>query len=158
MGEQTWWWRERWESYRRGSVPLSVSWDGGQARAVLFDEGTPQTVAALTRVLPLEVPMVHVAWSGEMVMSAESYDLGAPAENAVRLPRPGDLTWDPDAGELAFAYGAAECRLPSGENTVTVFGSIVDGLDQFVEFCWRRRFEGIATLTLAAVPSRTPAS
>jgi hypothetical protein len=84
-----------------------------------------------------------------MVMSARSYDLGAPRENAVRLPRPGDLTWDPDAGELAFAYGTAECRLPSGENTVVVFGSIVEGLEEFVEFCWRRRFEGVGTLALS---------
>jgi hypothetical protein len=148
MTEQTWWWRERWEGFRRGSLLLSIAWEGGRAEAVLFDEGVPQTVAAIGGALPLEVPVVHVAWSGEMVMSATTYDLNAPRENAVRLPRPGDLTWDPDAGELAFAYGAAECRLPSGENTVVVFGSIVEGLDAFVEFCWRRRFEGVGTLIL----------
>jgi hypothetical protein len=148
---QTWWWRERWESFRRGASPLSISWEGGQARAVIFDEGAPQTAAAVSRALPLEVPVVHVAWSGEMVMSTTSYDLGAPRENAVRLPRPGDLTWDPDAGELAFAYGTAECRLPSGENTVVVYGSVVEGLDAFAEFCWRRRFEGVGTLRLSAL-------
>lgn len=152
----TWWWRERWESFRKGSAGLSLSWDDGQARALLFDEGVPQTTAAVRRALPLEVPVVHVAWSGEMVMSAERYDLGsvqenAVRENAVRLPRPGDLTWDPGAGELAFAYGTAECRLPSGENTVVVYGSIVEGLDAFAEFCWRRRFEGVATLRLSAL-------
>jgi hypothetical protein len=146
----TWWWRERWESFRTGSVPLRLAWKGGQASAVLYDEGVPETVAAVRRALPLEVPVVHVAWSGEMVMSATSYELKAPRENAVRLPRPGDLTWDPDAGELAFAYGTAECRLPSGENTVVVYGSIVEGLDELVEFCWRRRFEGVGTLTLSA--------
>lgn len=149
-GNDTWWWRERWESFRRGTAPLRIAWEGGEARAVLYDEGAPDTAAALRRALPLEVPVVHVAWSGEMVMSATSYDLGAPRENAVRLPRPGDLTWDPDAGELAFAYGTAECRLPSGENTVTVYGSIVEGLDAFVEFCWRRRFEGVGTLSLSS--------
>jgi Protein of unknown function (DUF3830) len=150
MTEQTWWWRERWEGFRRGSKPISIAWEGGQAQAVLFDEGVPETAGAVSRVLPLEVPVVHVAWSGEMVMSADVYDLGAPRENTVRLPRPGDLTWDPDAGELAFAYGTAECRLPSGENTVVVYGSVVQGMDAFAEFCWRRRFEGVATLTLSA--------
>jgi hypothetical protein len=144
----TWWWRERWESFRRGSLPLPISWEGGRAQAVLYDEGVPETVAALRAALPLEVPVVHVAWSGEMVMSATTHRLGAGRENAVRLPRPGDLTWDPDAGELAFAYGTAECRLPSGENTVVVFGTIVEGLDAFAEFCWRRRFEGVGTLAL----------
>lgn len=151
MTEQTWWWRERWEGFRRGHKSMSISWDGGEAQAALFDEGVPQTATAVSRVLPLEVPVVHVAWSGEMVMSAKAYELGAPRENAVRLPRPGDLTWDPDAGELAFAYGAAECRLPSGENTVVVYGSIVEGLDAFAEFCWRRRFEGVGALTMSAV-------
>jgi hypothetical protein len=150
MTEQSWWWRERWEGFRRGRKPISVSWEGGEAQAVLFDEGVPKTVAAVSCVLPLEVPVVHVAWSGEMVMSANAYALGAPRENAVRLPRPGDLTWDPDAGELAFAYGAAECRLPSGENNVVVYGSIVQGLDAFAEFCWRRRFEGVGDLTISA--------
>jgi hypothetical protein len=149
MTEQSWWWRERWEGFRRGSKPMSISWEGGQAQAVLFDEGAPRTVAAVGRALPLEVPVVHVAWSGEMVMSATAHDLGAPRENTVRLPQPGDLTWDPDAGELAFAYGTAECRLPSGENTVVVYGSIVQGLDAFAEFCWRRRFEGVGVLTLS---------
>jgi hypothetical protein len=150
MTEQTWWWRERWEGFRRGSKPISISWEGGLAQAVLFDEGVPQTADAVSRILPLEVPVVHVAWSGEMVMSASAYDLNAPRENTVRLPRPGDLTWDPDADELAFAYGASECRLPSGENTVVVYGSIVQGMDAFAEFCWRRRFEGVGTLTLSA--------
>jgi hypothetical protein len=154
MTEQTWWWRERWESFRRGSSPLSISWEGGEARALLFDEGAPETVAALSRVLPLEVPVVHVAWSGEMLMSTTSYDLGAPRENSVRLPHPGDLTWDPDAGELAFAYGTAECRLPSGENTVVVYGSIVEGLEPFAGFCWRRRFEGVGTLRLSPPHAR----
>lgn len=149
MTRETWWWRERWESFRKGSVPLCVSWEGGKARAVLFEQGAPQTVAALRSRLPLEVPVVHVAWSGEMVMSATAFDLGAPRENAVRLPRPGDLTWDPDAGELAFAYGTAECRLPSGENTVVVYGSLVEGLERFADFCWRRRFEGVGRLRLS---------
>jgi hypothetical protein len=148
MTADTWWWRERWEGFRRGSRPISLSWEGGEARAVLFDEGVPHTATAVGGALPLEVPVVHVAWSGEMVMSAYTYDLGAPAENTVRLPRPGDLTWDPGAGELAFTYGTAECRLPSGENTVVVYGSIVHGLEDFAEFCRRRRFEGVGTLTL----------
>lgn len=144
----SWWWQQRWESLRRGSAPVVLRWEGGSARGVLFDEGAPRTAAAVLAALPLEVPVVHVAWSGEMVMSAQAYDLGVERENAVRLPRPGDLTWDPAAGELAFAYGTAECRLPSGENNVVVYGAIVEGLEEFAQFCRRTRFEGLAQLRL----------
>lgn len=144
----SWWWRERWESIRRGSTPVVLRWEEGSARGVLFDEGAPRTAAAVLATLPLEVPVVHVAWSGEMVMSARTYELGVQRENAVRLPRPGDLTWDPVAGELAFAYGAAECRLPSGENTVVVYGVLTEGLEEFADFCRRTRFEGLAQLRI----------
>jgi Protein of unknown function (DUF3830) len=146
---ETWWWAQKWEDLRSGETkPISVSWDKGAAAGVLFTESAPRTAAAMLAALPLQVPVVHVAWSGEMVMSARTYELGVERENAVRLPRPGDLTWDPAAGELAFAYGTAECRLPSGENTVVVYGAIVDGLDAFAEFCRRRRFEGLGQLRL----------
>jgi hypothetical protein len=148
-GGGSWWWQERWESIRRGeTTPIALSWEGGAATGVLFDQGAPLTAAAVFAALPLQVPVVHVAWSGEMVMSAQTYELGVARENAVRLPRPGDLTWDPAAGELAFAYGTAECRLPSGENNVVVYGAIVEGLDAFAEFCRRRRFEGVGQLRL----------
>lgn len=153
----SWWWHERWESIRRGSTPIVLRWQGGAgreegaARGVLFDQGAPRTAAAVLAALPLEVPVVHVAWSGEMIMSARAYELGAERENAVRLPHPGDLTWDPAAGELAFAYGTAECRLPSGENTVVVYGAIREGLEEFAEFCRRTRFEGVADLQIESV-------
>lgn len=150
----SWWWHERWESLRRGSTPIVLRWEGGpglqagSAQGVLFDQGAPHTAAAVRAALPLEVPVVHVAWSGEMVMSARPYDLGVERENAVRLPRPGDLTWDPAAGELAFAYGTAECRLPSGENTVVVYGALTRGLEEFASFCRATRFHGLAQLRL----------
>jgi len=151
---ETWWWQQRWEGFRRGERRIALAWDGGRATAVLYDAGVPQTAAAVLAALPLEIPVVHVAWSGEMVMSALPHELGAPRENAVRLPHPGDLTWDPAAGELAFSYGTAECRLPSGENTVVVYGTILDGLPAFADFCRRRRFDGLGRLTLAALDDR----
>jgi hypothetical protein len=97
----------------------------------------------------LTVPVVHVAWSGDMVMSARPFHVGPrEPENAVRLPRPGDLTWDPKFGEICFAYGTAEARLPSGENQLVVFGQVEDGFEPFAVFCRARRFDGIGEIRI----------
>jgi hypothetical protein len=50
--------------------------------------------------------------------------------------------------KIPSSHGTAECRLPSGESNVVVYGAIVDGLDVFAEFCRRRRFEGVAELRI----------
>ena len=145
----TWYFEQHWGQHRRGSTQLSLNWDGGEARAVLYDVGVPKTVAALLDALPLTIPVVHAAWSGDMLMSTTSYDiLAREAENEVRLVQPGDLTWDPKFGELAFAYGTAEAYLPSGPNMLVVYGSVVEGLDRFASFAATRRFDGAADLKL----------
>jgi hypothetical protein len=147
-----WWFQRRFGDFRRGVRGVRLRWEGGSAQGVLYDEGAPSTAAAIWDVLPLRIPVVHVAWSGEMCMGAESYELGVEEpENAVRLVRPGDLTWDHKFGELCFVYGDAECRLPSGPNTVVVFGSIREGLAELAEFGRARRFHGIADTYLEAV-------
>ncbi len=145
----SWWFQRQWSDFRRGSLRIAVEWDGSRAEAVLFDEGVPRTAAGIAAALPLEVPVVHVAWSGEMCMGTTTVDIGvAEAENHVRLVRPGDLTYDPKFGELGFVYGEAECRLPSGPNTVVVFGALADRLDEFAAWARRRRFEGVGLLRL----------
>ena len=149
---ESWYWDEHWNQSRRGTTPVAFEWPEGRAEGVLFDEGTPRTATAIEGLLPLEFPVVHVAWSGDMVMSAQAFDLGfTEKENETRLPRVGDLSWDPAYGELAFTYGTAECRMPSGFNTIVVYGSLTSGLDEFAAFCRARRFEGVATVKLAAV-------
>jgi hypothetical protein len=91
----TWWWAEQWESTRRGDLPITIAFDGGDARAVLFDLGTPATVAAFRKCLPLVMPVIHVAWSGDMVMGTQRLELGvSEQEDHTRLPRPGDLAYD----------------------------------------------------------------
>jgi hypothetical protein len=44
-----------------------MSWDGGEALVAIYDEGVPKTAAAFLARLPLELSVVHVAWSGDMV-------------------------------------------------------------------------------------------
>lgn len=82
-----------------------------------------------------------------MLMGAESVPLGVSrAENQTRLVRPGDLAFDPTFDEITVTYGTAEARLPSGPNTLTVFGAVADGLDGFAAWAHRRRFEGLGRL------------
>jgi hypothetical protein len=152
-----WWWAEEWEATRRGSVPLEIEFDGGAARGVLFDVGTPVAVAALRERLPLRMPVIHVAWSGDMVMGTERLPLDVPGqEDYTRLPRPGDLGYDPKFGELTLTYGTAECRLPSGSNTIAVVGQVTEDLGALADFCRRRRFEGVGEICLRERPSLSP--
>ena len=144
---EPWYWDRNWNSVRRGSRLVAMNWDGGAAVVRLFDEGSPATVEAFLAALPIELPFVHVAWSGEMVMAAAPIALGVKLEeNRTRLVRPGDLAFDPKYDEITVTYGTAEARLPSGENTLTVFGEIVSGLEDFVRWGAGRRFEGVGSL------------
>jgi hypothetical protein len=145
-----WWWDATWgERWRRGSEHVRLTWPTGEAVASLFDEGVPATAAAFVRRLPLEIGMVHVAWSGDMLMGAEKLPLGElEKENVTRLPQRGDVGFDPLHDELTITYGTAECRLPSGENTICVFGSIVENLPAFASFARARRFEGVGMLRI----------
>ncbi len=117
---------------------------------LIYSEGVPLTSEAFLAKLPLELPMVHVAWSGDMLMGAKSVAIGVKAvENLTRLVRPGDLAFDPNYDEITVTYGTAEARLPSGPNTLVVFGSIVEGLDDFAKWARARRFEGIGLVRFA---------
>lgn len=145
----SWYWEEHWSRARRGSTEVVLEWDGGESSGLLFEAGAPRTVAGVLDLLPLAIPVVHAIWSGDMVMSAERYPLGfAEKENETRLPRVGDISWDPRYGEIAFTYGTAECRMPSGANTVVVFGSLTSALEEFGTYCRERRFEGVGELRL----------
>lgn len=149
---ETWYFRRHWDGFRTGTARLRLVFGTGEAIARLFDEGVPETSRLVLGHLPLTVPVVHVAWSGDMVMSARPFPIGPrEPENAVRLPRPGDLTWDPKFGEICFAYGTAEARLPSGENQLVVFGQVEEGLEPFAAFCRARRFEGLGEIRIEAV-------
>ena len=137
-------WERRWTGFRAGSTRMVLTWPGGRAEAVVYDEGAPRTAAAVLASLPLTVPVIHVAWSGDMLMSAEPVEVDMPdEENFVRLPLPGDLAWDAKVGELTFTYGVAECHTPALPNTISVYGTIVSGLEEFAAFGRARRFEGL---------------
>ena len=144
---ETWYWQRTWDYFRHGDARVRLIWPGGEGVLRLYDAGVPDTVAAFLDRLPLDLPVVHVAWSGDMVMGAEAVPLAIAAEeNRVRLVRPGDLAYDPKHGEVTLTYGTAEARLPSGPNTLTVIGTLCQGLPAFALWARARRFEGVGTL------------
>jgi hypothetical protein len=146
-----WFYEKKWNNSRRGSKKVTLRWKSGKATVLLYDVGTPKTVQAVLKALPITMPMIHVAWSGEMLVAAQSYELRQPEfENEVRLVRPGDLGWDPKYGELTVTYGTAECKLPSGPNSLVVFGQVTEGLDELAAWARERRFAGVADLVLEA--------
>ncbi|MEW6991634.1 DUF3830 family protein [Colwelliaceae bacterium 6441] len=152
MAKQTesFYWDEYWNNTRSGTTKIILSWDDGQCEGILFDKGVPKSVAGIISILPVTIPVVHVAWSGEMIMSTRPYDLGfKEKENETRLPRTGDISWDPFFGELAFTYGTAECKMQSGYNTIVICGQLKTGLDEFAKYCRARRFEGLAEVTIS---------
>lgn len=147
----SWYWQQTWSDFRRGGTIMSLGWEGGRAEILIYDAGVPRTASAFLQRLPLKLPMVHVAWSGDMLMGARPAPLGiVEHENLTRLVRPGDLAYDPKYNEITVTYGAAEARLPSGPNCLTVFGNICSGLDEFARWARARRFEGVGILTFAA--------
>lgn len=143
-----WWFGHKWSSARSGDTPIEVSWDGGSACGVLYTDSSPLTTSAFRARFPLRIDMVHAAWSGEMVMSTTTCELDVDVEeNSTRLVRPGDITWDAKVGEVCLVYGDAECRLPSGPNTVVVIGSLTTNPDSLAELCQSIRFTGVKSVT-----------
>lgn len=157
MQSERWYWQKTWSSYRSGSARAWLQWDGGNAEIAIYDKGAPKTAAAFLDRLPLELPVVHVAWSGDMVMSGEPVPMGvSEEENLTRLVQPGDLAFDPKYDEITVTYGTAEARLPSGPNTLTVFGALQSGLDDFAKWGRARRFEGFGILRFSATKPAGP--
>lgn len=152
MEAESWYWQKTWSDLRRGTRRIAMTWPGGKGEILLYDKGVPQTARAFLAKLPVDIPMVHVAWSGDMLMGARPVPIGFnEAENFTRLVRPGDLAFDPKYNEITVTYGTAEARLPSGPNTLTVFGSVVTGLDDFAAWARARRFEGLGTVRFEAL-------
>lgn len=150
-GAESWYWQKTWSDFRRGAKRARVQWDGGAADIEIYDEGAPMTARAFLARLPFELPVVHVAWSGDMVMGATPAPIGVQEhENWTRLVRPGDVAFDAKYDEITITYGTAEARLPSGPNTLTVFGALSRGLDEFARWARARRFEGVGVLRFEA--------
>lgn len=131
---------------------------GVTARAVLWPDFAPKSVAALLASLPLELPLQHCKWSGLACYAAlpgGALASLAGIENPVASIYPGVLALRPPTpalphGELLIAYGDTEFRSLDGRRFVTPLGELEGGSDTLLAALGRTATEGRTTLRLTA--------
>lgn len=132
------------------------------ARAVLWDDLAPNTVAALLAALPLEVPLQHCKWSGNACFAHVSGGAMAALsglESPVVSLYPGVLAVRPPAAgapaaELLIAHGDAEYRWPDGRRQVTPVGELEPGARALLDALAATAVKGRTTIRLRAVEAR----
>lgn len=142
----------------KSGAAISLVAAGVAARAILWPDFAPKSVAALLASLPLELPLQHCKWSGRACFAELSGGALAAVpglETPVTSLYPGVLALRPPTptlphGELIIAYGDAEYRMPDGRRFVTPLGELEGGSDAFFAALGRTAAEGQTTLRLTA--------
>ena len=136
---------------------------GAQGRVQLYEDGAPETCAAIWGALakPVRIPAMHAMFAGPEIMlglppEARGFDpRGLPAENQTCFPAPGDCLWFYQAKNLMKGladelweigmFYAAGGRIfgPLGWTPCNIFGRMVEGLDGFAAECQRIRLDGV---------------
>lgn len=145
---------------RAPSIELTVS--GASARAVLWDDLAPKTVAALLESLPLEIALQHCKWSGSACfadVSAGPIAAVGALESPVVSIYPGVLAVRPPVtgapgAELLIAYGDAEYRWPDGRRQVTPVGELEPGGRALLDALAATAVKGRTTIHLRATEGR----
>lgn len=130
-----------------------VEFDGVRARAGLWDEDAPKTVAAIVEHLPIDDRTIHVRWSGAAWRTEKNYPLNIGAiENKTTWLEPGDIIYYDDPRynlyKIAFAYGTSQWRDDKGELYVARIGRITENLEAFIKASEQILFEGPKRVTI----------
>lgn len=137
--------------------------DGISAIAELFDDKAPATCECIWKALetPVEELGIHAMWTGREISFPfpaarfpDNEGIKLPPENHIVIPIPGDLVWNgyppyqwqgnPNpVYDFGIFYGRdARLFLPVGWKPSTLFGSIVENLQEFAAVCARCQSEG----------------
>ena len=115
-------------------------------RAELETESAPTTVAAFSRLLPLEEQIIQARWSGQAAwVPLGDLDVGIGSESATSYPSPGELLLYPGGvseTEILFPYGRTCFASTAGQLAGNHFATIVEGLDDLPELGRRVVWEG----------------
>jgi hypothetical protein len=124
---------------------------GVTAIAELYDDLSPRMAEAVWSVLPLDVTLVHVKWSG----FAGFFQPGEGPWNAVTELEypvcsiyPGTLVARPGGSELLLAYGPSEYRWAIGVDYVTPVAKTVENRPALIDVLARMHSEGDKPLTI----------
>ncbi|MFX0198923.1 MAG: DUF3830 family protein [Candidatus Hodarchaeota archaeon] len=142
-------WDKAYSQFRRVLYPspdgrkFEIILNGVTAKGILLDKAASKTCEALWKSLPVKGHAIHASWSGEMCRYLEAVDIPVSEyENRMCRCAPGNLTYDPELKELAWAYGLNDFRLPEGPISITICGMITENLDEFAKMCARTKLQG----------------
>ncbi len=149
---------------------ITIAYEGDPAAiAVLYDDIAPRTAEAMWQALhePVTMLAIHAMYAGPEMMvdlpeSARVFDPDSlPPENQQVIPVPGDLQWyyqrpfqmgglPHEMWEIGLFYaGGARTLGPLGWTPVSIWGRIIEGLEEFAKASSETRIHGARMLRIA---------
>jgi hypothetical protein len=120
--------------------------------ARLEEEGSPQTVAAVRRLLPLDSKLVQARWSGQAAwVPLGELDVGVGLEDPTSYPQAGELLLYPGGlseTEILFPYGQTCFASKAGQLAGNHFATVVEGREHLAEIGERVLWQGAQDISL----------
>ncbi len=114
--------------------------------ARLEEERSPQTVAAVRRLLPLDSKLIQARWSGQAAwVPLGELDVGVELEDPTSYPQAGELLLYPGGlseTEILFPYGQTCFASKAGQLAGNHFATVVEGRERLAEIGERVLWQG----------------
>jgi Protein of unknown function (DUF3830) len=121
--------------------------------ARLEEERSPQTVAALRRLLPLDSKLIQARWSGQAAwVPLGELDVGVGPEDPTSYPQAGELLLYPGGlseTEILFPYGQTCFASKAGQLAGNHFATVVEGSQHLAEIGERVLWQGAQDIRFA---------
>jgi Protein of unknown function (DUF3830) len=132
---------------------LRITVGGFELVARLEQERSPQTVAAVRRLLPLDSKLIQARWSGQAAwVPLGELDVGAGLEDPTSYPQAGELLLYPGGlseTEILFPYGQTCFASKAGQLAGNHFATVVEGAEHLAEIGERVLWEGAQNIRFA---------
>jgi hypothetical protein len=125
---------------------LRITVGGFELVARLEEERSPQTVAAVRRLLPLDSKLIQARWSGQAAwVPLGELDIGVGLEDPTSYPQAGELLLYPGGlseTEILFPYGQTCFASKAGQLAGNHFATVVEGRERLAEIGERVLWHG----------------
>jgi hypothetical protein len=132
---------------------LRITVGGFELVARLEQERSPQTVAAVRRLLPLDSKLIQARWSGQAAwVPLGELDVGVGLEDPTSYPQAGELLLYPGGlseTEILFPYGQTCFASKAGQLAGNHFATVVEGAEHLAEIGERVLWEGAQNIRFA---------